>query len=557
MFPGQGSQTVGMGSDLYEEHEAARFTFDAAGQVLGFDIAELCFEGPADKLAQTEFTQPALLTHSIATLRVLQENDFTFDIAFGHSLGEYCALVATDALGFDDALRLVRRRGQAMTAAAARNPGAMVAVLGLDGEAVEALCDAIDGVWPANFNSPGQVVCSGTVAGVAALEVAAAAAGAKRCVRLNVSGAFHSPLVADAVDELREPLAETSFAEPAPPFFSVCTVDYEVEDFDALLLRQVVSPVRFEQAVRRLFDEGYNAFLEVGPGSVLAGLVKRIAPEAAALSVGDLSITRAGARGLAADRRGTTVSTAIDLSGKVALVTGAGRGIGREIALALAAAGADVAVNDFASEDACLTNVTDIEKLGVRGLCVMGDVADEDGVGLMIDRTENELGPIAIVVNNAGITRDNLVAMMSPDEFDAVIRTHLRGTFLVSKAASRKMLRRREGAIINIASVVGRRGNAGQANYAAAKAGIIGLTKSLAKELGARNIRVNAIAPGYIDTPMTQALPEETRKAIVDNTPLRAIGEASDVAAAVMYLASPLARFITGVTLPVDGGLGI
>jgi [acyl-carrier-protein] S-malonyltransferase len=288
MFPGQGSQTVGMGRDLYEEHEAARFTFDAAGRVLGFDIAELCFEGPADRLAQTEFTQPALLTHSVAVLRVLQEHDFTFDIAFGHSLGEYSALVATDALGFDDALRLVRRRGQAMTAAAAREPGAMLAVLGLDGDAVEALCDEIEGVWPANFNGPGQVVCSGTESGIAALDERARVAGARRCIRLNVSGAFHSPLVATAVDELREPLAETLFAEPAPSFFSVCTVDYEVEDFDALLLRQIVSPVRFEQAVRRLLAEGYNAFLEVGAGEVLAGLVKRIAPDAAALSVGDL-----------------------------------------------------------------------------------------------------------------------------------------------------------------------------------------------------------------------------------------------------------------------------
>jgi 3-oxoacyl-[acyl-carrier protein] reductase len=251
------------------------------------------------------------------------------------------------------------------------------------------------------------------------------------------------------------------------------------------------------------------------------------------------------------------VSTTIDLSGAVALVTGAGRGIGREIALALAAAGADVAVNDFASEDACLTNVTDIEKLGVRGLCVMGDVGDEEAVNLMVERVENELGPITVVVNNAGITRDGLIAMMSPDDFDAVLRTHLRGTFLVSKAAARKMLRRRSGSIVNISSVVGRRGNAGQANYAAAKAGIIGLTKSLARELGGRNIRVNAIAPGYIDTPMTQALPDDAKKAIVDNTPLKAIGRPADVANAVVFLVSPQAQFITGCVLPVDGGLGI
>jgi 3-oxoacyl-[acyl-carrier protein] reductase len=250
------------------------------------------------------------------------------------------------------------------------------------------------------------------------------------------------------------------------------------------------------------------------------------------------------------------MTTTIDLGGKIALVTGAGRGIGREIALTLAAAGAAVAVNDFAGEEACRAVVAEIEALGVAGLVVMGDVGDEQSVAATVDRVEAELGPLGIVVNNAGITRDNVVMLMSPDEFDGVVRTHLRGTFLVSKAAARKMLRRREGAIVNISSVVGRRGNAGQANYAAAKAGIIGLTKSLAKELGARSIRVNAVAPGYIDTAMTQALPDEVKQAIVDNTPLKSIGAASDVANAVLFLASPLSRYITGCTLPVDGGLG-
>jgi 3-oxoacyl-[acyl-carrier protein] reductase len=199
----------------------------------------------------------------------------------------------------------------------------------------------------------------------------------------------------------------------------------------------------------------------------------------------------------------------------------------------------------------------EIEALGVGAISVMGDVGDEQSVATIVDRVEAELGPLGIVVNNAGITRDNVVMLMSPDEFDGVIRTHLRGTFLVSKAAARKMLRRREGAIVNISSVVGRRGNAGQANYAAAKAGIIGLTKSLAKELGARAIRVNAVAPGYIDTAMTQALADDVKQVIVANTPLRHIGQPSDVANAVLFLASPLSRYITGCTLPVDGGLGI
>jgi 3-oxoacyl-[acyl-carrier protein] reductase len=250
------------------------------------------------------------------------------------------------------------------------------------------------------------------------------------------------------------------------------------------------------------------------------------------------------------------VTVELDLTGAVALVTGAGRGIGRDIALALAAAGADVAVNDFADEAACAAVVAEAEQTGRRGLVVMADVGDEGQVNAMVERVESELGPLSVVVNNAGITRDNLVMMMDVADFDAVISTHLRGTFLVSKAAARRMFRRRAGCIINLSSVVGRRGNAGQANYAAAKAGIIGLTKSLAKELGGRGVRVNAIAPGYIDTPMTQALPEETRQLIVANTPLRTIGTTADVAGAVVFLASPQARFITGVTLPVDGGLG-
>ena len=247
----------------------------------------------------------------------------------------------------------------------------------------------------------------------------------------------------------------------------------------------------------------------------------------------------------------------LDLTGTTALVTGAGRGIGRAIALGLATAGADVAVNDFADEAACAAVVAEIEALGRKGLVVMGDVSNEEQVNAMVERTETELGPLGVVVNNAGITRDNVMMMMDPADFDSVIATHLRGTFLVSKAVARKMFRRRAGCIINLSSVVGRRGNAGQANYSAAKAGIIGLTKSLAKELGARGVRVNAIAPGYIDTPMTQALPEETRRLIVEATPLKSIGTVDDVANAVVYLASPRARYLTGVVLPVDGGLGI
>ena len=251
------------------------------------------------------------------------------------------------------------------------------------------------------------------------------------------------------------------------------------------------------------------------------------------------------------------MSISIDLTGTVTLVTGAGRGIGRQIAAALAVAGADVAVNDFAGEELCEELAAEIRQMGRSAIVVMGDVGDEASVDSIIERVESELGPLSLLVNNAGITRDGVVLTMEAADFDAVLRTHLRGTFLLSKAAARKMFRRRQGCIVNLSSVVGRRGNAGQANYAAAKAGIIGLTKSMAKELGGRGVRVNAIAPGYIDTAMTQALPEKARVAILDATPMRAIGQPEDVANAVVFLASPLARFVTGCVLPVDGGLGM
>ena len=293
-FPGQGSQAQGMGCDLYDAHDTARLTFDEASGVLGYDLTELCRVGSSEELARTEVTQPALLTHSIAALRVLQEGGFVFDVALGHSLGEYSALVATGALGFGDAVRLVQARGEAMAAAAARNPGGMVAVLGLDDVAVDELCAGVEQAWPANFNCPGQVVVSAAADHLEELEERATTAGARRVVRLPVAGAFHSPLVAPAVESLRGPLQATDFAEPAPSFFSTCSVDYEVEDFAALLERQLVSPVRFEQSVRRLLGEGYNAFLEVGPGSVLSGLVKRIDGAAAASAAGDLeSLARA------------------------------------------------------------------------------------------------------------------------------------------------------------------------------------------------------------------------------------------------------------------------
>jgi len=240
------------------------------------------------------------------------------------------------------------------------------------------------------------------------------------------------------------------------------------------------------------------------------------------------------------------------LDGKVALVTGGSRGIGAAISRELAKAGAKVALNYRAGQE------TADEVAGeIGGLAVRADVSKPEEVQALIERVEGGLGDIDALVNNAGVTRDTLIARMTDDDWQTVIDTNLRGTFNTSRAVSRKMLRRRAGSIVNLSSVVGVHGNPGQANYAASKAGIIGLTKALARELGSRGVRVNAIAPGYISTELTDVLNDEQRGLILQNTPLGRLGEPEDVARAVRFLCSDEAAFITGEVLLVDGGLGM
>ncbi|MEW6020424.1 MAG: 3-oxoacyl-[acyl-carrier-protein] reductase [Pseudomonadota bacterium] len=241
----------------------------------------------------------------------------------------------------------------------------------------------------------------------------------------------------------------------------------------------------------------------------------------------------------------------------MALVTGAARGIGRATAEALARAGADVAINYQRSREAAESLADSLCDAGVRLAMVQGDVADAAQAAAMVEMAQEDLGPVDILVNNAGITRDGLLARMSDEDFDEVIATSLRGAFLMSRAVARGMMKARSGSIINVSSVIGRRGNAGQANYAAAKAGLIGLTKSLARELGPRGVRVNAVAPGYVVTDMTADLPDNLKEKIAGNTPLGRLAAPGEVASVIAFLASPAAGYITGAVIPVDGGLGI
>jgi len=243
------------------------------------------------------------------------------------------------------------------------------------------------------------------------------------------------------------------------------------------------------------------------------------------------------------------------LEGKVAVVTGASRGIGRAIALKLADEGAKVVVNYSGSQAKAEEVVAMIQENGGEAIAVQGSISQTEEVTALMDTAVKTFGSLDILVNNAGITRDNLIMRMKEDEWDDVLNTNLKGVFLCTKAVTRQMMKQRAGRIINISSIVGVAGNAGQANYVAAKAGVIGLTKTTAKELASRNILVNAIAPGFIETEMTEQLPEDIKQGMLTQIPLAKLGQPEDIAKAVAFLASDDANYMTGQTLHIDGGM--
>jgi [acyl-carrier-protein] S-malonyltransferase len=292
IFPGQGSQYPGMGRELAESFACARAVFEEADAALGFAISKLCFEGPAEELQLTANTQPAILTVSVAAARVLREKGVSADYVAGHSLGEYSALVAADALSLADAVRLVRKRGQYMQEAVPVGQGAMAAILGLDGAALDEICrEAAQGevVSPANLNSPGQVVIAGSAAAVARAVETARGRGAKRAIMLNVSAPFHCALMKPAQDRLCVDLDATHVE--APKMLLVNNVSAQAVTAASIvregLKQQVTSPVRWEESIRRLRREGVELFVEVGPGKVLSGLVRQIDRAAECLRVED------------------------------------------------------------------------------------------------------------------------------------------------------------------------------------------------------------------------------------------------------------------------------
>src|SRR5438132_1609947 len=447
VFPGQGSQAVGMGQEFYDFEPEARALFEQAGQVLGYNVATLCFKGPAEQLNLTEYTQPALLTASVVAFRLLERAGLRPSTVAGHSLGEYTAVMAAGGLAFPDAVALVRKRGRYMQEAVEAGRGLVCAILGLERPVVAEVCRSASGlgvVAPANFNAPGQIVIAGEKAAVEEAARQAKAKGCRKVIPLPVSVPVH-----------------TSLMQAAAARLAVDVDRVPMQDLTVLLIN--------------------NA--------------EALARDGADVAVVDLDVTRA-----------------------------------QETAQA-------------------------VSSQGRRALVIKANVAEWADVAAMADRVLAELGRIDILVNNAGITRDGLLLRMKEEDWNAVLDVNLKGTFHCTKAVLPAMTKQRSGALVNIASVVGVMGNAGQANYAASKAAVIGLTKTVAREYASRGITVNAVAPGFIGTAMTDKLSGEVRAALLTQIPLGRLGTPDDVAAAVRFLVSPAAAYITGHVLHVNGGM--
>lgn len=278
VFPGQGAQFVGMGKDLYDNVPLAKELFDQANEILGFPITDIMFAGTDEQLKQTKVTQPAIFLHSVILARSLGDA-FKPDMAAGHSLGEFSALVATGALGFEDGLKLVSKRAMAMQKACEQNPSTMAAIIALPDEKVEEICASVDGVVvPANYNCPGQLVISGTNEAIDEACAKLTAAGAKRALKLNVGGAFHSPLMEPARVELEAAIAAAPFAKPVCPVYQNVDAKPHTDpaEIRANLIAQLTSPVRWTQIVQNMLADGATSFTELGPGSVLQGLIKKV-----------------------------------------------------------------------------------------------------------------------------------------------------------------------------------------------------------------------------------------------------------------------------------------
>ena len=474
----------------------------------------------------------------------------------GLSLGEYSALEAAGVFTAKQAIELAAYRGKAMADAAKGIDCGMTAVLGLDRTALSACCEqasALGCVQICNYNCPGQLVIGGEKAAVDKAAELAKAAGARRCLPLKVSGPFHTRLMAPAGDALAERFKTERFREMQVPVLFNC-LGREKADADT------IPALLVQPGAEQCLHGGHPP----PPGRTGCGPHSGSRPRQCPVRLCEKDPARRAVRfggdtGAAGRRAGRMEGRSMseETVTRAAVVTGGSRGIGRAVCVALAKQGCNVVVNYCHGAEPAEQTAALCRAEGVDAVAVQADVSTAEGCKTLFDAAVNAFGRVDVLVNNAGITRDGLLLRMSEADFDAVLNANLKGAFLCCKEAARRMVRQRHGRIINLSSVVALRGNAGQANYAASKAGLIGLTKSLAKELAGRNITVNAVAPGLIETDMTAALPEAVRTGMLHSIPAGRAGKPEDVANAAAFFAAEQSSYLTGQVLCVDGGMAM
>ena len=533
LFPGQGAQYIGMGRELYEHFDIVRNIFDQADQILNEDFVDLIFHGTEEDIQKTENTQPGILMVSTAISGLLRSKGIVPAMTAGLSLGEYSALVAAGAISYEDALPLVRKRGQLMNDAVPAGKGAMAAVIALDADKLTACCRqaaAFGTVGIANYNCPGQLVLTGEAAAVQKASELAKEAGAKKVVPLKVSGPDCNKGSGHSGHNQCGSIA--------------CFLRRRCETV-ADSAGQSSGPLGRLHTIHAFLWDGYLP--GVGPREDPDRVYETNRPVFCRLPYRGYGNTGAGTGRIGGER--------MNLTGKVALVTGASRGIGKACAIHLADLGARVVVNYAHNRAKAEQVVAEIREKGGEATAILADVSNQKDVEAMVKKAVETYGSLDILVNNAGINRDMLLLRMKEEDWDSVINTNLKGVFLVTKAAARYMMKQRQGRIINISSVIGIAGNAGQANYAASKAGVIGFSKSIARELASRNILVNMIAPGFIDTDMTEELNDQAKEIILSKIPLKRSGKPEDVAYLAGFLASGESSYLTGQVIHVDGGM--